>query len=131
ENQAIATVLAFFDAMNYQIDTGSTDHFNGIVSSYCAKCAQVVAETRSLQTNGNHIQGGHFHVISVDSVYPTDAALISVLVTAREDAGEQLDVSGNILRYFQQIPPTQVGLSVNIETQHAIIQHFYYIGRSS
>lgn len=111
---AIATVRRFFDGINHESDTGDEGPAIATFTTKCNLCGSEVYSIRSLLDGGHKLRGGHTHLVSIDQAFASYGNVVSVVVTSTEDASDQLDATGNIVRQFDAAPPTKFDFELEI-----------------
>jgi hypothetical protein len=121
--EPLATVIVqqYFDGMNHEISTGDETAVSKTFDPRCTRCISGVVTTKDLLNGGNVLRGGHMHLNKVVDVYPASASTVTVVVESSEDASQQVDGNGKVLRSFSAIPVTKLVFVVHVSELPAIV----------
>jgi hypothetical protein len=111
---AIETVRRFFDGINHESDTGDEGPAIATFTTKCSLCGSEVYSIKNLLDGGHKLSGGHLHLLSINSAVATYGNAISIDVTESQDAAQQLDVNGRVVRAFPASLPRH--LVIELET---------------
>jgi len=112
---AIQTVRRFFSGLDHEGDTGDEGPVIATFTTKCALCGSEVYNIKSLLDDGHRLRGGHTHLLSVDQAFASYGSVISIVVTSSEDASDQIDATGKVIRHFDAAPPTMFDFELEID----------------
>ena len=102
---AIQTVRRFFDGINHESDTGDEGPVIATFTTKCNLCGSEVYSIETLLDGGHKMNGGYLHVLAINSAVATYGNAVSIDVTESQDAAQQLDAGGRVVRTFPSSAP--------------------------
>ncbi len=128
---AVQTVRNFFDGVNHEIDTGDEAAAIATFTPKCQLCGEEVYSIKQLRDGGYTLRGGHLHLISVDSAAPSYSQVVTVYVTSNEDALQQIDGQGNVVRTIDPAVPTKFVFDLELDVDPPKIWMVTRVGDAS
>jgi hypothetical protein len=128
EDVAIHVIEQFFAGVNYELDTNDETLLRGVVRPDCENCLRAMEGLHALHKNGQVSRGGHYHLVSVDQIWPVAPSVVEVRVTGSRDPGELLSASGQLLSSYPVPPNAYLQFFVDVRASPPVILQYAAVG---
>lgn len=128
EDVAIHVIEQFFAGVNYELDANDETLLRGVVRPDCENCLRAMEGLHALHKNGQVSRGGHYHLVSVDQIWPVAPSVVEVRVTGSRDPGELLSASGQLLNSYPVPPNAYLQFFVDVKASPPVILQYAAVG---
>jgi len=124
EDLAIHVIEQFFDAVNYELDTDDETLLRSLFRPDCENCLRAMESLHEVHRNGQTTRGGHYHLVSVDQIWPVAPSVVEVRVTGSQDAGQLFSASGQLLSSYPVPPNAYLQFFVDVKASPPVVLQY-------